>query len=188
MTADALASDDGRDPITLALQEGDVRVRLLQAACAALGRSINSLSALQIKAEAEEIVQNAIVEVLKKRHTYDGDGDIVTWMNGYIYNVARDHLRKLARRPTDALQLEDFIADLRRSVTDALEVKDLVERVLAQLKPDERRLIEMKYFEDFTCAEIAAQLDMNEGTVRVKLHRIIAQLRQLAIKPGEVQS
>ncbi len=192
MTADAIANEDGKDPITLALEEGDVRVRLLQAARAALGRSIHSLSKIQIQAEAEEIVQSAIAEVLRRRQTYDGDGDIVTWMNGYIYNVARDHSRKLARRPTglptDALQLEDLSVDLERPATDALEDSELVERLLAQLKPDERCLIEMKYLEDYTFAEIAAQRNMNESAARVQHHRIMMRLRQLAKIPGEVQS
>jgi RNA polymerase sigma factor (sigma-70 family) len=192
MTADSTINEDGKDPITIALEDGDVRQRLLKAARTALSRFVRSLSAIQIKAEAEEIVSRTINEVLRRRHTYDADCDIVAWIVGFIFNVARDYSRKYSRTPTgppqDALQLEDLAVDVGRSVADVVENKEFVEQLLAKLSPKERCLIEMKYCEDLTFSEIAERMNMNESAARVWHHRIMRQLRQLAGNPGEVQS
>lgn len=192
MTADSKTSEDGKDPITIALEDGDVRDRLFKAARASLSQCAHFLSATQIRAEAEEIVSRTIKEVLRRRHIYDADSDIVAWMVGFIFNVARDYARKRARTPTgpppEALQLEDLAVDMGCPVSDELENREYVERLLAQLTANERCLIEMKYREDLTFAEIAAQMQMNENAIRVRHHRILMRLRQLAGKPGEVQS
>jgi RNA polymerase sigma factor (sigma-70 family) len=192
MTADSKTSEDGKDPITIALEDGDVRERLFKAARTSLSLYAHFLSTTQIKAEAEEIVSITIKEVLKQRHIYDADCDIVAWIVGFIFNVARDYSRKHARTPTgpppDALQLEDLAVDMGCPVADEVENREFVELLLAQLTANERCLIEMNYREDLTFAEIAAQLQMNENAIRVRHHRIMMRLRKLAGKPGEVQS
>jgi RNA polymerase sigma-70 factor (ECF subfamily) len=192
MTADSKTCDDGNDPITIALKDGDVRERLFKAARTSLCRYSQLSSPTQINAEAEEIVSGTIKEVLRRRSSYDADSDLVAWMVGFTFNVARDYVRKNARTPTGpppgALQLEDLAVDMGCPVGDELEKREYVDRLLTQLTANERRLIEMKYRDEMTFAEIAEQMQMNENAVRVRHHRIMLRLRQLAGDSGEVQS
>ena len=61
---------------------------------------------------------------------------------------------------------------------EAVLVRVDVERALAPLSPDERRLVELRYAEDLTQPAAAAALGVPEGTVKVRLHQLRARLRQ----------
>lgn len=192
MIADPKTTEAEEDPVAIALNDGNVRERLFKAARAALSRRVHSISAIQIREEANEIVSKAINEILRRRHTYQPERDIVAWMGGFIVNAVRDFSRQHARVPTgpppDAIQLADLARDLGRPIEEVAENKEFVEWLYTQLTRDERCLIEMKYVEDLTFAEIAERLEMNVTATRVRHYRIIARLRQLAGKSGEVQS
>ena len=49
---------------------------------------------------------------------------------------------------------------------------------VASLSEDDRRLLTGHYWQDLSQPEIADRLDMTEGAVRVRLHRIRARLRE----------
>ncbi len=49
--------------------------------------------------------------------------------------------------------------------------KDLVKFVLGKLNPNCRELLTLKYLQDLNNSEIAEKLGINEGTVRVRIHR-----------------
>jgi RNA polymerase sigma-70 factor (ECF subfamily) len=180
------------DPVVAALNSAVVYGRLLAAARAFLGKWAKTLSGQRIMAEAEEIVSIARTELWKCRQDYNPDHDVVAWMVGFVGNATRNHLRKYARIPTgpppDAPQLEDLVIDLGRPVADSVADQEFVERLMTQLKPDERRLIELKYNDGLTFAEIAVRTNAKENAVRVRHHRIIGQLRQWSENAGEVRS
>ena len=48
-----------------------------------------------------------------------------------------------------------------------------------QLPPERRALLELRYHEGFDIAQIAKILDVPEGTVKSRLHRLLEQLRQI---------
>jgi RNA polymerase sigma-70 factor, ECF subfamily len=52
-----------------------------------------------------------------------------------------------------------------------------VRRALASLSEDDRELVVLRYAKDLKQKDIAAQLDIPEGTVKVRLHRARAKLR-----------
>ena len=49
---------------------------------------------------------------------------------------------------------------------------------LARLTETERELLFLRYSEDLSQPEVARRLDMPEGTVKVRLHRVRKRLRQ----------
>ena len=192
MAADARVIATESDPVTAALADPVVNGRLLAAARAFLGRRADTLSATRRSAEAEEIVSKACAEALKRRADFDPTRDVVTWLVGFVRNVTRDHARKHARIPTgpppDAPALEDLAVDLGRPVSDVVANKEFADNVYAQLAPDDRELLQLRYVNDLTCAEIASSRGTNENAVRVRCHRIIQRLRQQHAASGEVQS
>lgn len=192
MTADSQTSEAEKDPITTALEDGRVKERLLAAARSFLGQRAYNLSAAERQAQADEIVSNAIEKVWERRHDYQPNRDVVSWMVGFVCNITREHLKKNARSPTgpppEAPGLEDLAVDVFRTESDKVDNKDQVDRLLKQLNADEKQLIEMKYYKDMTFEEIAEQMNSNENAVRVKHHRLISRLRQECCTSGEVQS
>jgi RNA polymerase sigma-70 factor (ECF subfamily) len=53
-------------------------------------------------------------------------------------------------------------------------------QALSTLGPDEQNLIRLRYVEDLTQGQVAAELGVPEGTVKVRLHRARARLRGVA--------
>jgi RNA polymerase sigma factor (sigma-70 family) len=67
------------------------------------------------------------------------------------------------------------------AVTDTL----LARHLLDQLPPTDRQIVEMKYWNEMTCAEIGQRLDMQENAVRIRLYRAIQKLKQMCGVTGE---
>lgn len=59
------------------------------------------------------------------------------------------------------------------------EEGQMVRDVLALLKEEERTLLLLKDYEELSCEEIARMMDLTEGNVKVKLHRIRQKYRKL---------
>ena len=130
---------------------------------------------------AEDLAQETLIEAWHNVHKlYDFAGH-APWLSAIARNVclrwARRHGREVARRvrPEDRLHdAFDLDVELERS-----ELAELLDRALALLSPDTRRVLVEQYVEEAPHAEIAARLGMSEGAVRVKLHRGKLELRRL---------
>lgn len=68
-------------------------------------------------------------------------------------------------------------------VSEDMRLEDLVSatataQAVAALDPEERRLIGLRYVRDLSQPEVARHLDLPEGTVKVRLHRVRGRLRK----------
>ena len=178
-------------PVAVALKDPAIQVRLLNAARGFLGRRSSELSPTQRTAEAEAITQEAASRAWKRRDQFDASKDVVKWLIGFVINVAREYAKKRSRDPTGAPEdgpgLEGLAIDPSRPLDDAIADKLLVEQLLAQLPQLDRQIVQMKYCEEMTCAEIGQQIGMKENTVRLRAYRAILKLKSLCGLTGEVQ-
>ena len=65
-------------------------------------------------------------------------------------------------------------ADGEMGLPDRLQIVDL----LGTLRPSDRQLVWLRYFEDITQVNVARRLELPEGTVKVRLHRVRKHLRR----------
>ncbi len=65
-----------------------------------------------------------------------------------------------------------------------LAVADQVARALGDLPDDERRAIELAYFEGYTYREVAALLDQPEGTVKSRIRNGMRRMRATLVEVG----
>lgn len=191
MTTHPRTAAEPSDPVDAALADDEVRRRLTAAARAFLSRRARQTTATQIDHDVEDVLHNVCVEVLKKKHEYDPSRDVTAWIIGFVLNVTRDHVRKKARDPAPACEpcrLDSLAADLGRKSTDAADDRDQAAAILARLPEADRTLLEMRYTEALTFAEIAKRLGCEENAARVRHHRIVSRLRESGGAPGEVRS
>jgi RNA polymerase sigma-70 factor (ECF subfamily) len=178
-------------PVAVALKDSTVRLRLSNAARALLGKRAAELSPTQRTAEAEVIVQEAAARAWKHRDRFDASRDVVKWLIGYIVNVARECAKRRrhdATSPTgDGPGLDEMAVDPSRPVDEGAIDKLLARHLVEQLPPTDRQIVEMKYWDELTCAEIGERLDMQENAVRVRLYRAIQRLKQTCGVTGEGQ-
>lgn len=162
----ALAGDEVAYRTLLGELAGALRVRI----AAALRRAGRG------NAELEDIVQEALLAVHLKRHHWDPALPFGPWVNA----IARYKMIDAMRR--QGLRNHADIDDLIEAIPAPAEPEDNrsdVERLLVRLEPRAQRIVRAISIEERTAADVAAELGMNEGAVRVALHRALKALAAL---------
>jgi RNA polymerase sigma-70 factor (ECF subfamily) len=132
--------------------------------------------------DAEDLTQEVFVRVFRSLSSYQ-PGTFEGWLHRITTNLFLDQVRRKQRIRFDALA-ED--ADDRLPSTDmgperAYEHRNLdddVQRALDALPPDFRAVVVLCDIEGLSYEEIAATLGVKLGTVRSRIHRGRAQLRE----------
>lgn len=127
--------------------------------------------------DAEDIVQEALLAIHAKRHTYDGHVPVTAW----LYAIARykliDFLRR--RRPgTVGTSLSDAEHVESRS-DEHVESGILARQLMAALPQRLRAAVEMTKIEGLSVAEAAARSGMSEASVKVNVHRGLKAMARL---------
>jgi RNA polymerase sigma-70 factor, ECF subfamily len=127
--------------------------------------------------EAEDAAQEAFLRAYRSLDRYDPSRSFKTWVLSIASHYCIDVIRK---RRMSWLSLDDFVpgevmATLEfRSVEDSAiegERGRTVQRLLKLLKPDERAIIVLRYWNDLSYEEIAEMLHTNVGVVKSRLFR-----------------
>ena len=132
-------------------------------------------------ADAEDLTQDVFVRVVRSLSTYT-PGPFEGWLHRITTNLFLDQARRKQRIRFDALS-DERAARLRSAAAAPDDhyadrtFDDDVERALAQLPPDFRAAVVLCDIEGLTYEEIAEILDAKLGTVRSRIHRGRAMLR-----------
>ena len=127
--------------------------------------------------EAEDVVQETLLAVHLKRHTWDPREPFAPWVHVIARNKAIDVMRRRGRRIEVAV--DDFAEILPAAeARDPTEGRD-VERLLAGLGDRQRDIVRSVGIEERSVRETAERLNMSEGAVRVALHRGLKTLAEL---------
>lgn len=119
--------------------------------------------------DAEDVMQEVFVRLLRARPDFDSQEHAKAWLLRVAINCTND-LFRLSRRRREQ-PLPDTLPAPER------EEGGVVEAVLA-LSPKYRIVVHLYYYEELSIAEIASILGKSEGTVKSRLFRARALLRQ----------
>jgi RNA polymerase sigma-70 factor (ECF subfamily) len=72
--------------------------------------------------------------------------------------------------------------------TGLIAARDEMERAMARLKPPQRAVLTLRYYLDLPLAEIAAALEISEGTVSSRLHYALDELRSILQADGRLDA
>ncbi len=124
--------------------------------------------------DAEDIVQETLIALHQKRHTWRPSEPVGPWLRAIARYKLVDALR--ARGARRDIPIDD-IADtlVANDVNDGLAKKDLL-RLADRLPSGQRDAVRMFAITGGSAREVAAALGMTEGAVRVALHRGVAAL------------
>jgi len=130
-------------------------------------------------AEAEDLVQETLIALHTRRHTYDRSQLLTPW----VYAIARykliDYLRrtKVAARDVPVEEAYDVFADDdASSVESGLDL----EKLLARLAPKTRQAIQFVKLDGLSVSEAAARSGMSQSAIKVSVHRGLRALSLLA--------
>jgi RNA polymerase sigma-70 factor (ECF subfamily) len=124
--------------------------------------------------EVEDIVQETLLALHLKRHTWDERQPLLPWVRAIAHNKLIDNLRRRGRQqevPIDAL-LPALSLDAEPAASAGLDAG----RMLASLSGRQRDIVHAISIEGHSAAEVGRRLGMTEGAVRVALHRALKSL------------
>ena len=130
--------------------------------------------------EVEDLVQECLLAMHNKRHTYQSDQPLTAWVHAIARYKLIDLLRSKSGREALHDPLDDDLAVFAESSTDASDARRDLTGLLETL-PDRQRLpIEHVKLKGLSVAEAAALLGMSESAVKVGIHRGLKALGKRA--------
>ncbi len=126
--------------------------------------------------EVEDVVQEVMLAIHLKRHTWDQSKPISPWIMAIARNKMIDDLRRKGRRtevPIDGM-LELLEAGGHE---DAIHAHD-VNRILTGLNSRNREIVQAITIDGQSALDVASKLGMTEVAVRVALHRSLKALAE----------
>jgi RNA polymerase sigma-70 factor (ECF subfamily) len=137
--------------------------------------------------EAADAAQEAFLRAHRALGSFRTGEPFRPWLMRIVTNQALNRIEALKRR---AKMIERYARAMNEtnetpSAHRALEAREQNEkliRAVGRLKPDEQALITLRYFMELPEQEVAQALNIPQGTVKSRLHRTLARLREIIRK------
>jgi RNA polymerase sigma-70 factor (ECF subfamily) len=145
-------------------------------------------------AEAEDVAQEVFVQVFKAIGSFRGDSKLSTWIYRIAINLCKNRVKYLKVRHTEQ---QDELGDAeengalggtRRTTVGAVErpdemmsgkqVEQIVQRAILELEPTFRECLVLRDVDELSYEQIEEITGLPIGTVKSRIHRARAQLRE----------
>jgi RNA polymerase sigma-70 factor (ECF subfamily) len=147
------------------------------------------------RAEAEDLAQEVFVQVFKSVGSFRGESKLSTWIYRIAINLCKNRTKYLRVRHAgeqddlEALQerlpvgagAHANVAQIDRpdEMMAGKQVEHIVQQAILQLEPTFRECLVLRDVEELSYEEIGAITGLPEGTVKSRIHRARAQLKEL---------
>lgn len=124
--------------------------------------------------DAQDLLQDTFIQILRKCHLYQDQGNPMAWMMKIAKNL---FLSKCRKEQSENLNYEDVENDLGFDDMTNVDNRMILEKMFEILSTDDRNLIIMHEVSGLKHREIAEILDIPLGTVLARYHRGIRKLQ-----------
>lgn len=141
-----------------------------------------ALKILHDVGEAEDVMQSVFMEIYKVAAQFDPErGTTKMWILRYAYHRSMNRRKQLQVRHfyanTDLAAIEDTLPTEEASIIASHEAREVIQRGLQTLSPEQKRVLQLAYFEGLTMKEIAEETGESLGNVRHHYYRGLDKLR-----------
>ena len=142
---------------------------------------------IRVKVRSEEdaldISQEVFIKIWRALPNWRGECRFSTWIYKVSINCCYDHLRKVPGRIDIA---DETVEASPEKSLDRNETITAVRAAIAKLSDEQREIVVLRDIDGHTYEEIAEMLDLEIGTVKSRLNRARANLREmLAVFAGK---
>jgi RNA polymerase sigma-70 factor, ECF subfamily len=131
---------------------------------------------------AEDILQETFVKIWNNFGQYDASkGRLFTWMINITRNLSIDTLRsKSYKKQQKIFANENIVTGLSDKNYGVAKFDTIgLRNQILNLKPDQKIIIDLAYFNGYTQEEISKEMNIPLGTVKTRMRTAIIELRKL---------
>jgi len=146
--------------------------------------------------DVEDLAQEVFLRIFRNLHRFRGQSSFYTWLYHITVNVFFDHNKKRKRADVRLARLQSAFVDVTNVRHDGEDpyyacynalTRDEFWKAIDALPETFRTVVAMREVDDLSYEEIAAQTGISIGTVRSRLSRARARLKEL-LRPVLVQN
>lgn len=134
---------------------------------------------------AEDVLQDSLLAVWQKAHTFRRKGRVIAWLLAIVHNKA---MRSFRQKPTINLAVvEEQLADPGEhpsAKAHQRERNNLLRAGLGQLSIEQRTVLELVFYQGLTMQETAQVIDCPVGTVKSRLNAAKENMRGILNRQG----
>jgi RNA polymerase sigma factor (sigma-70 family) len=130
---------------------------------------------------AEDLLQETFVKIWNSFTQYSAErGRLFTWMSNIARNLAIDKVRsKEYRNNAQNQDIEKNVGVIDERQNSVMNPELLgVKNLLHKLKPEQKSIIDLVYFEGYTHVEASERLEIPLGTLKTRLRAALLELRR----------
>lgn len=129
---------------------------------------------------AGDVEQEILWSVYRGRHTWNPSRPFMPWLYAVAHSRLVDAIRRERRLASREVQDERLVEQaVAQAAATPLGAPGEVREAVSSLPATQRRVLELLKFEERTVKEVAMQLELSPGNVRVIAHRALKALRRL---------
>ena len=135
-----------------------------------------------------DLCATVFLKALQNLHRYEFRGlPFSAWLYRIALNQVTQHFRQTGKRQFVSIEsgrLADMAAQMNEEPQrwQQAQYKQQLLDVMQSLKPEELRLVEMRFFEERPFKEIADILDISESNAKVRTYRILERMKKHLLK------
>ena len=134
------------------------------------------------KNDVEDVLIEAYLRIFQYINNFETAKDGYNWMCKIVQNVSYDFNKKYKEEvPLDELDKQGRNVDIEEKIV----IDDEIQRFLEKYPERDRKIIELRFFEDKTIEEIAALLKMGKSNVHKRISKILKETSQKTNKKVE---
>jgi RNA polymerase sigma-70 factor (ECF subfamily) len=130
---------------------------------------------------ADDVLQNTFIRIYKSIINFEEKSSLHTWMYRIAYNESIRFLEKNNKRRFDNIEevseaaLEVLFED---EYFDGDEIQKKLQRIIASFKEKQRRVFEMKYFDNLSFRQISEILKVSESTLKSSYYSAVKTIEE----------
>ncbi|MEZ4921348.1 MAG: RNA polymerase sigma factor [Saprospiraceae bacterium] len=134
--------------------------------------------------DAEDLLQEGFVKVLKDIHQFKALGSLEGWIRRVIVHVALQYIKKQRRQSEQEEQFarETFLEEANTSVFDTDENPEALIKLMQKMPSGFRAVLNLYLLENYSHQQIAEELGISVGTSKSQLNRGKQYLKNLLEK------
>ena len=127
---------------------------------------------------AEDLAADVFINALRGIGSYEDRGlGLTAWLFRIANNRLKDYYRRQAARPQQDLETIEETLGVRGNVPLPIELD--LQKALKHLKPEQQKILHLRFVEGLTSVQVAQVLDKTEAAVKIAQHRALKVLRQI---------